>query len=303
MTTPSDQPRRIQRMRASLEGLSVGDAFGERFFGQPDLANLWIENRALPDPPWTYTDDTVMAISIVEVLSEKGEIDPDRLAALFAARYLQDRYRGYGGTAHDILYRIAVGEPWREVSRSAFGGKGSLGNGGAMRSAPLGAYFSDDLDALVENARRSAEVTHAHPEGQAGAIAVALAAACAARGVQRPEELFDTILRCTPDSQTRSGIFKASALPLDRDVERAVSVLGNGSRIISQDTVPFCLWCAARHWGQFEDALWTTASGGGDIDTNCAIVGGILSSSPDVQVPEAWRARREPLEHFFTAKN
>jgi ADP-ribosylglycohydrolase len=50
-----------------------------------------------------------------------------------------------------------------------------MGNGGAMRVAPLGADFADDLDELVRQAPASAEVTHAHPEGQAGAIAMTIA--------------------------------------------------------------------------------------------------------------------------------
>ena len=53
-------------------------------------------------------------------------------------------------------------------------------------------------------------------------------------------------------------------------------MLGNGSRITAPDTVPFALWCAARHIDDYAEALWTTVSAGGDNDTNCAIVGGIV---------------------------
>jgi ADP-ribosylglycohydrolase len=52
-----------------------------------------------------------------------------------------------------------------------FGGRGSYGNGAAMRVAPLGAYLADDLKAVRENAILSAQITHIHPEGIAGAIA------------------------------------------------------------------------------------------------------------------------------------
>lgn len=295
--TPDEQHlTRMRSARASLDGLSTGDAFGERFFVHPHTVDQLIEAHAFPAAPWGYTDDTVMALSIVDVLAEKRGIDQDLLAALFAARYRLDPGRGYGGTAHGILTAIAEGTPWREAAGAAFGGTGSMGNGGAMRSAPVGAYFADDLEAVVAHARRSAEVTHAHPEGIAGAIAVALAAACVARTVTDPSALFDTVLRLTPDSETRAGIEQAASLPLDYDVRTAVSALGNGTRVISQDTVPFSLWCAARHLGHFEDAMWTTVSGLGDRDTTCAIVGGILASSPGVKVPEAWMAAREPLE-------
>ncbi|MFO0612930.1 MAG: ADP-ribosylglycohydrolase family protein [Polyangiaceae bacterium] len=288
----------LERARRALLGLSVGDAFGERFFTNPHVALAMLERRALPAPPWGYTDDTVMAMSIVDTLEDAGTIDRDRLADLFAARYRLDPGRGYGGTAHGILERIGSGEPWREVSPSVFGGTGSMGNGGAMRAAPIGAYFADDPDRIVDEARRSAEVTHAHPEGQAGAIAVALAAAWVASGGAAPEELFDVVLAGTPDGPTRAGVERASRLALDADVRTAVSALGNGTRVISEDTVPLCIWSVARHLGRFEEALWTTASGFGDRDTTCAIVGGIVCLGPGALVPEEWIEAREPLDRM-----
>ena len=91
-----------------------------------------------------------------------------------------------------------------------------MGNGGAMRAAPLGAYFAGDLGALVEQARASAEVTHAHPDGQAGAIAVALAAAWAWQNRARRtgtlrRELLDFVVEHTPNGDTRNGVAKALA--------------------------------------------------------------------------------------------
>jgi ADP-ribosylglycohydrolase len=76
----------------------------------------------------------------------------------------------------------------------------------------------------------------------------------------------------------------------------AAVTLGNGSQVISSDTVPFTLWCAARHLKDYQEALWTTVAGYGDRDTTCAIVGGIvaLSSGPG-SIPEEWRQAREHL--------
>ncbi len=47
-----------------------------------------------------------------------------------------------------------------------FSGLGSFGNGAAMRAAPLGAWFAGDVETVIQQAILSAEVTHAHPEGQ-----------------------------------------------------------------------------------------------------------------------------------------
>jgi ADP-ribosylglycohydrolase len=298
MATTTAHSARMQRADRSLEGLSVGDAFGQRFFTSPHTVERLIELRAVPAGPWQFTDDTVMAVSVVDVLSDTGELDPDLLADFFGARYRLDPARGYGGTAHGILGRIAAGEPWREVSRSVFGGGGSMGNGGAMRAAPVGAYFFDDLAAVVEAARHSAEVTHAHPEGQAGAIAVAVASAHVCAGGRDPGALFDIVLAHTPDGETRAGIEAAARLPSDYDVRTAAAALGNGTQVISQDTVPFSLWCAARHLGDYEEALWTTVEGLGDRDTTCAIVGGIIALDPASRIPEEWLSARESLDRL-----
>ena len=182
MGLPSDHADRIRRARLSLEGLSLGDSFGERFFLPATLAESLVEQRVLPAPPWQYTDDTVMALSIVETLEIHGEIDQEVLAQRFSRKYRLDPGRGYGGMAHRILREIGEGSPWQRVSPAAFGGMGSMGNGGAMRAAPIGGYFWDDLEVASEQAQRSAEVTHAHPEGQAGAAGVAVAAARASEG-------------------------------------------------------------------------------------------------------------------------
>ncbi len=59
-----------------------------------------------------------------------------------------------------------------------------MGNGAAMRAAPIGVIFAGDITATVENARRAAAVTHAHREGQAGAIVGGIVASGApSRGI------------------------------------------------------------------------------------------------------------------------
>jgi ADP-ribosylglycohydrolase len=289
----------MSRARQALEGLSVGDAFGERFFTHPDLVEKLIAARAIPAPPWRYTDDTEMALAIVEVLEAAGHVDQDRLAATFARRYVANRHRGYGPTAHEILADIAAGNDWKAAASAPFEGRGSLGNGGAMRAAPLGAYYADDLGVASAAAIASAEITHAHPEGQAGAAAVAVAAAWAWGTRAEPRAgfaraLIEAALAHTPASETREGIARALAVPPSAEISEAVAALGNGSRVSAPDTVPFALWCAARHLDDYVEAMWRTVSGLGDRDTTCAIVGGIVAAG-GAAIPEDWRASREAL--------
>jgi len=288
----------LQRALRSLDGLSVGDAFGEQFFGEAQAVRSRILARVVPPGAWRCTDDTVMAIAIVEVLARNGFLNQAELARRFAERYRFDPARGYGGTAHEILGRIAMGVPWEVAAAAPFDGQGSMGNGGAMRAAPVGAYFAGDMTVVREAAAASARITHAHPDGQAGAIAVAVATAWMAAGGTEPADLFATVLRHTPLGDTHSGIEHASQLSRQTPPREAALILGSGARVISSDTVPFCLWSAAAQLGNYEAALWSTVAGLGDRDTTCAIVGGMMAAHPDVAVPAAWLSAREPPGTF-----
>lgn len=295
------------RALLSLDGLSIGDAFGERFFTEPSRVADRIEGRVLPEGPWRFTDDTVQACAVVASLLERGEIEGDGLAEHLLHRWARDPARGYGGGAHRFFRQLVSDRDWRRHSEALFGGTGSFGNGAAMRVAPLGAWFADDLERVVAEADRSARVTHAHPEGRAGAVAVALAAAVAWRCRGDAERfrasVWDICLRHTPASEVRDGIERARDTPLDASVHLATNRLGNGSEISAQDTVPFVLWCAARCVDDFVEAMWTTVRGLGDRDTTCAMVGGIVALALGRGgLPEEWWARRESPEGWWRVR-
>jgi ADP-ribosylglycohydrolase len=287
----------LRRARIVLEGLSVGDAFGELFFGPDELVRKHIAQRKLPSFDLFWTDDTNMALSIFSVLRACGQIDQDRLARSFGRHFSIGR--GYGPMMRELLPALDSGGSWRELAPAAFDGHDSFGNGSAMRVAPLGAYFADNMDAAVENARRSSEVTHAHPEAVAGAIAVAAATAVATnlRGkpVPRRAEFIERVLPHVPGGVVKTGLERARTLR-SRSVRAAVRSLGNGSQISCQDTVPWVLWCAGEKLADYSEALWLTVSGGGDVDTTCATVGAIVSAYTGREgIPRGWLDDREPL--------
>jgi ADP-ribosylglycohydrolase len=143
-------------------------------------------------------------------------------------------------------------------------------------------------------------VTHAHPEASAGAIAIAVAAAWAwrVRGTipPQPQDFMDRVLQLIPDSEVATGVRRARDLAPGTPPHAAAVTLGNGSKVSAQDTVPFVLWSAARHLDNYEKALWDTVSGFGDMDTTCAMVGGIVATYTGIDgIPAQWRRNREPL--------
>jgi ADP-ribosylglycohydrolase len=295
----------IALARLSLDGLSVGDAFGVVFVehygfsfsrrSPPALADF-----TLPPSPWPWTDDTHMALSIVEVLRDFGEIEQDALARGFARRFVEEPYRGYGLGAIRLLGELSTGADWRQAAPSLFRG-GSFGNGAAMRAAPIGAFFAGDPERASSEARKSAVITHAHPEGQAGAMAVAaMAALVAADTFPTGIDLLTAVLPFVPPGLTRDGVARAREIAAD-DLPEAVVRLGTGAEVTAQDTVPYCLWRAAHYAREYRTAIWNTAVGLGDVDTTCAIVGGVVALSSR-HIPEDWIARREPLPGLSTAR-
>ena len=178
-------PTVLERFLGSLLGHALGDSLGAPFEG---LTSEWIfasfgrpaDIVAKPPVETLYcSDDTHMAFAVAQVLCAAGTADEEQLIQAFATGY--DPKRGYGQGMMRLLEAFKFGEDWRKLAATIFGG-GSYGNGGAMRVAPVGLLFHQDLDRVWEEAGRSAAVTHRHPLGIEGAQILATAVALAVRG-------------------------------------------------------------------------------------------------------------------------
>lgn len=293
MTADSSPDRRLARALASLRGLAVGDALGSQFFVPANYPLL--KRREAPPGPWQWTDDTEMACSVLAVLFRHDRIDQDALALSFAEHH--DFDRGYGPAVNRLLRQVREGGDWRELASALFKGQGSWGNGAAMRIAPLGAWYADDPEQATHQAEISAYPTHQHREAVVGAMAVAAAAALAAdpAGPPAPKALLDGVIDLVPRSAVGAGLRRARDMLDYGDAATVAAVLGCGRRTTAHDTVPFALWSAARGLGGYEQAIWSTAQVGGDMDTTCAIVGGVVASGEGGAPSGAWLERTEAL--------
>ncbi|MFE7898720.1 ADP-ribosylglycohydrolase family protein [Streptomyces sp. NPDC057424] len=293
MTADSSPDVRLDRALASLRGLSVGDALGSQYFVPVNYPML--KRREVPSAPWQWTDDTEMAGSVVAVLAAHHRIDQDALARSFAEHH--DFDRGYGPAVNRLLRLVREGGDWRELAAALFKGQGSWGNGAAMRIAPLGAWYAGDPEQATHQAEISAYTTHQHREAVVGAMAVAAAAAYAAApdGPPGAGALLDGVIDLVPKSAVGAGLRRARDMLDYGDPGTVAAVLGCGRRTTAHDTVPFALWSAARSLGDYEQAFWTTAQVGGDVDTTCAIVGGVIAAGKAGAPPAEWVERTEPL--------
>ena len=87
---------RIKHAKRALDGIALGDCFGQTFFVPDEIACQRIKDREILNESWYFTDDTVMAIGIYRILEKYGKIDQDELAKVFAENYALDWHRGYG---------------------------------------------------------------------------------------------------------------------------------------------------------------------------------------------------------------
>lgn len=284
---------RIQRAHASLRGLAVGDALGSQFFVPANYPSL--QARTVPPGPWQWTDDTEMACSVLAVLATHGRVDQDALAESFATHH--DFDRGYGPAVNRMLRLVREGADWRELAAALFNGQGSWGNGAAMRIAPLGAWYAGDAEQATHQAEISAYTTHQHREAVAGAMAVAAAAALVAdpAGPREPDRLLAQVVALVPRSAVQAGLRRARDMLDFDDPVTVAAVLGCGRRTSAHDTVPFALWAAASNLASFEQAFWVTAQAGGDVDTTCAIVGGVVAAREAGAPPAEWQGQTEQL--------
>jgi len=263
----------LDRAYQSLLSLSVGDAFGENAL-----------KSMPPGSVWYWTDDTAMARMIYKNLCDCGQIDPNLLAKLFAESYYADPNRGYGRGTAKLLFDIRSGGNWLELSRGIWDGKGSHGNGGAMRSAVIGAYYGRDYESIVRATTSATETTHANKDAIDGAIAIAIAAGYASTTKFDFDEFYQTILQYTPDGPVRERIATTIELRY-KDFPEVGGIVGSGYEVSALDTVPYAIWCAAYALSRnpysettYEYVMERIAFTGGDTDTVCAMVGGIVGN-------------------------
>jgi hypothetical protein len=83
----------------------------------------------------------------------------------------------------------------------------------------------------------------------------------ARRNISDGRRYMNDILEFVPKSEVRDGIKFARGMLEDSTLQEAVGVLGNGEQVSAQDTVPFCLWCAAQNLHHFEEAICSPSAG------------------------------------------
>jgi poly(ADP-ribose) glycohydrolase ARH3 len=274
--------RRIDAIRGALLGTFVGDALGMPFEGSPPEAiPERVEMTEARLGRGTYTDDTEMMIALGESLLERGTVEEDHLAAAFLSAY--DPRRGYGAGTRAVFELWRAGVPTAQAAGKLFDGRGSLGNGAAMRVAPLAARYSDERPRLREATERSARVTHHHPVGVDAAVVQASAIAAAIRG----DDELQAARRAARSAELVSALDRIEGLcSHDSSPGEVAGTLGTSP--VGHESVPAAI-CAAGSGRSFRDAVSFAVRCGGDTDTIGAMTGAIVGARHGAEaIPAEW---------------
>jgi ADP-ribosylglycohydrolase len=217
-------------------GAIAGDVIGSVFENQPTKT---VEFHLFSDRS-TFTDDTVLTVAVAYAILNDLEYGPTIKA--FGRRY---PHAGYGASFYQWLWKPGF-EPYN-----------SWGNGSAMRVSPVG-YAFEGVERVLEEALKSAEVTHNHPEGIKGAQSTALAIYLARTGRGKKE--------IREEIEDRFGY----------DLRRKLDEIRPNYEfnVSCQGSVPESIIAFLESNG-VEDAIRKAVSLGGDSDTMGCIAGSI----------------------------
>ncbi len=288
------------RFIGSILGLAIGDAMGMPFEGwQPDqIRDYWRDKVFLPSPPrglepGQYTDDTLMAICHLKSLIDSGRMEPGDTAQKFIQWFDSGELRGIGRSTAISMQRLKQGRSWQESGAT---GEYAAGNGGAMRIAPVGLFYYNDLKSLKEAVRQAVVITHNNTEAVAGATAVAYLVARGAKGDLDPDTAISDTREFVGDSAVSKNLARAEALLKDNaSPEEALDVLGTSGYVV--ETAASGAFCFLNTLQDFKDTVVNAVQGGLDADTTAAVAGAISGAfNGRSKIPQDWIGGLEDKE-------
>ncbi len=276
-------------------GSALGDALGELAFRYGDKNRLLAAISARDI--LSYTDDTAMALALAESLTSVGDIDEEQLGRTFHEHFTREPWRGYGPGPPAIFARVTnTRMSYTEAAQALYDGQGSLGNGAAMRIAPLALHFFDCAH-LYHKAERSARITHAHPVGIDGAAvqarAIALALAWQSGKALQAGAFVRNLIAFARTTLIAAKLEKVLHL-IEADVTPAKAAAALGLSVAVHESMPFSLYCFLRCPERYEDCLLCAILNGGDRDTMGAMAGAISGAYLGAAaIPTAWQSKLE----------
>ncbi|MFQ5995676.1 MAG: ADP-ribosylglycohydrolase family protein [Acidiferrobacterales bacterium] len=285
----------VSKFKGGMIGSALGDAIGELAFRYRTAADLDAAIDLLDT--LIYTDDTAMAVALAESLLAVGDIEAQQLGKTFHTHFEREPWRGYGPGPPTIFAHVTRSRiDYMRAAQALYGGAGSLGNGAAMRIAPVGLFFAGTGE-LYEKASASAVVTHAHPVGVDGAAVQARAIALAATRTpdQRidPSPFIDELIAFAQTTEIRGKLEQVRAL-LSIGERPSTAAVQLGLSVAVHESMPFALYAFLCHSQDYVACLSCAVLNGGDRDTMGAMAGAVSGAYLGIDaIPATWRDKLE----------
>lgn len=240
-----------------MKGAIIGDIIGSHFEFLPCKE----KNFLLFGENYYYTDDTVLTLATADALLSNKSYKESYLE--WSKKYPDQSW----GTGYKNWFTSDNPQPYN-----------SFGNGSAMRVSPIGWAFKTFKQAQ-EEAKKSAEVTHNHPEGIKGAQAVATAIFMA-----RNKKTKEQIKKYLQDSYGYDLSRKYEEIQPEYIFDATC-----------QGSVPEAI-IAFLDSKDFEDCIRNAVALGGDADTQACIAGSIAEAFYGGVPEKIWNKCKKELE-------
>ena len=293
------EDRLIQRSKAALNGVAVGDAFGKMTEGYfpPEVEQRYgglVDRFMSPITPrsatsWSYaevTDDTRFTILIAESIIAVGKVDEKDIVR----RILEKPIKGWPG--------------WEEFREKALKGEKTTrtGNGAPMRVAPIGIIHSTSkLKELVQDVEKGCSCTHNTRSALSAACAVAAAFSAAIEDRDKKVILEVAIEAAELGKQLGEEDFcpdVARRLKWVRECSRKDNIYGGINPGFEAWQGAVYALALVYHYDNAKEAIVAAASVGGDADSIASISGGILAAKSPNTLPREWVEVVETVNHL-----
>ncbi len=287
---------REEQFVGCLIGQALGDALGFPVEGYPpEVCAGYVKDILRTDrvgqsgrdpfPFGQYTDDTQLARELLQSYVAQKRFDPAHYAQRIAAIFKEERIVGRGMATTQAAHRLIQGMPWEESGTPP----PSAGNGTAMRAAPIGLLFQDNIDQLIQAAHDQARITHTDPRCSAGAVVVSGSVSLVLKTESIEVESFLQQLSEWSgqfDQTTAEGLIKLNQW-LELSPEKAVEFISpygqdpelragwQGISPFVTSSVLWSLYALLKTPNDYWETICTAIEVGGDADTTAAMVGAI----------------------------
>jgi len=281
-----------------LIGQCLGDALGFVVEGfSPEACKWYVEDFLrprktidfghFPFPFGQYSDDSQLARELMQSYVSCKKFDPADYAERIKLIFAEKRIVGFGYSTKEAAKRLFQGISWKESGAPP----PSAGNGSAMRAAPIGLFFFDNPQLLIQAAHDQGRITHRDLRCSAGAVAISGAVALVLQEKTiNPDSFISSLIEWTGTvehsfaSELKKLMERISMSP--EEAAPLISWAGlepdyrdeEGWKGISPFVVSSVLWSLYSFLRSPEDyweTICTAIEVGGDVDTTAAMAGAI----------------------------